>query len=170
MKPGDLVIYTVRSGSFSTIESWAKVTNVTPKGTVTAVALDGARASKEFRPSRYIQPGGERRYHGLRLATAYELANREWWLAKPKTALVWIGSGLGSRIGDGVSGMSIRVDLDIKTEHTVLDRIARARQAAAELEAVAVWMSAQPDRSTFDREMLATAHQDLDEEDDDADE
>lgn len=143
MKVGDLVIWTTRSGSFSTIESWAKVTNVTPKGTVTAVGLDDRGIANEFRPSRtWKGPNGEPKYHGLRPATEHEIAMRTWWAAKPKTQLVYVGAGLGSRIHDEAR-LSVQVDLGLD-RHDESERIDRLLTAAAELRLVADWMRVRP--------------------------
>ena len=121
--PGDLVIW--RAGStWSAYDVWGKVTRVTGKGTVFAAPLDRPDAEQMFSPNA--------RRNTLRKPTEHELAHRMWWRRAPKGEYAQGRGMIGNR--EEVAGVEVEK----------VDTPAKARQAAAELLAFAVWWEEEP--------------------------
>lgn len=158
MKPGDLVIYTVRSGSWTTVEHWARVTAVTAKGTVTAEDLNRPDHVKTFRP---IKGRSEGAYHGMRLATPYEVAMRAWWGRAPHGKLTYAGHNGWGRSRNAEASVSCDIaDKALPKDTTIL---ARVELAITELQAARNWL--------LERPLDPRAHAEPEsEENDDADE
>jgi hypothetical protein len=118
-RPGQIVIWS-DGARWSSRSLWGRVTRVTAKGTV--FVREAREGAEEIRAPRW-----------LRVASKEEIAQRVWAVNRPRGMLASVYMGLGGRTEPQ------RVHMSDEITSPVL-----ARQAAAELIAIAEWWEANP--------------------------
>lgn len=87
-KVGDVVVFYRKFGSYDRRKTWGTVEKISDKGTIT---VRSGKEPYQFRPNKYGK------HYDLEIPSKHELAERMWWIRRPKTPDLSVDTGFGWR-------------------------------------------------------------------------
>lgn len=130
LKSGDLVKWTRRNGGYSFSTEWGTVERITDKRSL--VVKDSEGKAVTFRASKYGK------LWDVSIPTAHEIAERQWWMQRPRTRHVRSGPSVWRS-----DSMEIQVDAETSSTTTVAFA-SDLRAKAQELLTLAAWWDERP--------------------------